>query len=85
MSKEVTVTEATLTSKGQITIPKRVRDALGLSAGDRVDFIDAERGVLMIPAKRDLKLLRGMFKGRRNKPATIAQINDVIEELGSRK
>ena len=72
-------------TKGQITIPKRVRDALGLSVGDRIDFVDAERGVLMVPVKRDLKALRGMFKGRRNKPATLNQINDVIEELGSRK
>ncbi len=85
MSKVFTMTEATLTSKGQITIPKRIRDAMGLSAGDRVDFVDAEKGVLMVPAKRDLMALRGMFRGRRSKPATIAQINDAIEELGSRK
>lgn len=79
------MSEATLTSKGQITIPKRVRDALGLTAGDRVDFVDAERGVLMVPAKRDLTTLRGMFNGRRRKPATIKEIKRTIEELGSRK
>ena len=75
--------EATLTSKGQITIPKRVRVSLGLAAGDRVDFVDTDKGVLMVPAKRDLRALRGMFKGRRRKPATIGEINKAIEELGS--
>ncbi len=35
---------ATITSKGQITLPKLVRVALGLDAGDRVDFIVAPDG-----------------------------------------
>lgn len=34
----------TLTSKGQVTIPKRVRDALGLHPGDGVDFVVGESG-----------------------------------------
>jgi AbrB family looped-hinge helix DNA binding protein len=38
---------ATLTSKGQITIPKEVRDALGLDAGDRVYFQVREGGAVM--------------------------------------
>ena len=38
---------ARLTSKGQLTIPKEVRDALGLRAGDRVFFTVREgRAVL---------------------------------------
>jgi len=38
---------ATLTSKGQITIPKEVREALGLDAGDRVYFRVSEGGAVM--------------------------------------
>lgn len=77
------MSEATITSKGQVTIPKAVRDALGLQTGDRIDFVDTDRGYLIVPAKRDLKSLRGMFKGRRRKPATIEEIKAVIAEMGS--
>ena len=37
---------ATLTSKGQLTIPKAIRDRLGLKPGDRVDFSQTGEGVV---------------------------------------
>ena len=77
------MTEATLTSKGQITIPKAVRDALGLTTGDRIEFVGTEKGFVMAPVKRDLGALCGMFKGRRAKPATLDEIKAVIAEMGS--
>ncbi len=54
---------ATMTSKGQITIPKEVRDVLGLEAGHRVSFQIREDGVVeMLPETVDLMSLRGIFK-----------------------
>ena len=41
--------EATLTSKGQVTIPKAVRDHLKLEAGARVDFIITADGTVLLP------------------------------------
>ncbi|MFA6108979.1 MAG: AbrB/MazE/SpoVT family DNA-binding domain-containing protein, partial [Candidatus Latescibacterota bacterium] len=38
------MSQATLTTKGQVTIPKAVRDRLDLKAGDRVDFLVNEAG-----------------------------------------
>jgi antitoxin PrlF len=38
------MTTATITSKGQITIPANVRQALSVSAGDRVEFVQLEPG-----------------------------------------
>ncbi|TLZ20237.1 MAG: AbrB/MazE/SpoVT family DNA-binding domain-containing protein, partial [Gammaproteobacteria bacterium] len=35
---------ATLTSKGQVTLPKSVRERLGVEAGDRLEFIESEQG-----------------------------------------
>ncbi len=38
----------TITSKGQITIPRNIREALGLNAGDRLSFqIDQEHNLLL--------------------------------------
>ncbi len=38
----------TLTVKGQVTIPKRVRDAMGLKPGDEVDFVVDARGEILL-------------------------------------
>lgn len=51
---------ATLTSKGQITLPKAVRDQLGLATGDRVDFVMAADGRYdLIPVKASIASLKG--------------------------
>ena len=42
------MTIATMTSKGQITIPKTVRDRLHLRTGDRMEFSVAEDGIITI-------------------------------------
>lgn len=72
------MSEATLTSKGQVTIPKAVRDKLGLQTGDRIDFVDTDKGVLILPVTRDLKSLCGILKGRRAKPVSIEEMNEAI-------
>lgn len=77
------MTEATLTSKGQLTVPKMVRDALGLRPGDKIDFIGTERGYLIVPVNRDLRTMRGMFKGRRKKTPSIEEMKAAIAEMGS--
>jgi AbrB family looped-hinge helix DNA binding protein len=52
-----------MTSKGQITVPKEVRDVLGLEAGHRVSFQIREDGVVeLLPETVDLMSLRGIFK-----------------------
>lgn len=68
------MTIATLTSKGQLTVPKAVRDALGLVTGDRVQFVEQDGGFRLIAATRDVRELKGMFAGRRKKAATLEEI-----------
>jgi AbrB family looped-hinge helix DNA binding protein len=54
---------ATVTSKGQITIPKEVREALGLETGHRVAFQLKEDGVVEMRSENlDLMSLCGILK-----------------------
>ena len=56
------MTAATLTSKGQLTLPKDVRDALGVGPGDRLDFVRMEDGnFAVLPATQSVKNLKGII------------------------
>ena len=69
---------ATVTSKGQITIPKPVRDALGVESGDRVEFVELERGVYsVIAATRDIRDLKGVIP-KPAKPVSVEDMNKAV-------
>lgn len=70
---------ATVTSKGQVTIPVRVRKALGLDAGDRVEFVEIDPGKFaIVAATRSVRELKGMFQNKRRKPVSIEEMNAAI-------
>jgi AbrB family looped-hinge helix DNA binding protein len=76
---------ATVTSKGQITIPKAVRDELGLREGDRVAFRVLEDGrVVVEPETIDLLDLAGLLKPKR-KGVTLAAMDEAIRAEGGRR
>ena len=69
------MTTAVLTSKGQITIPKEVRERLNVEAGDRVEFVEAEPGVFtLIAATRDIRELKGIVP-KLSRPVSIEEMN----------
>lgn len=76
---------STLTSKGQITLPQAVRTALGLEAGDRLDFVEIEGGYKLVPLRKDVRVLKGRFAGRVSEPVTIEQMNEAIAQAITRK
>lgn len=56
---------ATVTSKGQITIPVTVRDDLGLHPGSRVSFVRTDDGVYELrPQSRSITTLKGLVPSR---------------------
>ena len=75
--------QATLTSKSQITVPKAVREALGLVPGDRIQFVPAWQGFRLVVIKGDITTMRGILKGRRRKPLSISEMNAAIALMGS--
>ena len=76
------MTTATITSKGQVTIPKDVRSRLGIGAGDRVEFVEIQDGVFQIvAATQDIQALKGIVP-KPKKPVTIEEMNQAIAEMG---
>ena len=70
---------AKITSKGQITLPADLRKSLGLSAGDRVDFIRNEKGNYELKARKGtLADLWGIVK--LDKPITSDELAEWIQE-----
>jgi AbrB family looped-hinge helix DNA binding protein len=75
---------ATLTSKGQITIPVDVRRALNVEAGDRVEFVQMEPGRFeVIATTRSVRELKGRF-GKPQRTVTIEEMNAAVAAQGAR-
>ena len=76
---------AIVTSKGQITIPKPVRDGLGVETGDRVEFVELERGVYtVVAATRDIRDLKGIIP-KPAKPVSIEDMHSAVRRLAVRR
>ena len=64
-------TEATLTSKGQTTIPKEIRESLSIQEGDRMTFTLLPNGTVLMRVKNKSALEVGgrlQKKGRKARP-----------------
>lgn len=74
---------ATITSKGQVTIPASVRTALGLGTGSRIEFVEIEKGrYAIIAATKPVQSLKGMLR-KPASPVSIEQMNEAIAEQGA--
>ena len=73
-----------LTSKGQTTIPKKVRDALKLKTGDRLEFIiESEGRVILRPATSDLIALDGLLDRSSTPAVSVEAMDEAVEEAVS--
>jgi AbrB family looped-hinge helix DNA binding protein len=72
------MTIATLTSKGQLTLPRDVRDSLGLAPGDKVDSVVTDGGYKLVPLRQDIRSLKGRLAGRVKRPVTTEEIDNGI-------
>ena len=72
---------STLTSKGQTTIPREVRDHLKLKSGDQIDFVIQPDGAVVIrPATVNVSELKGILHRKGMKAVSVAAINAAVRK-----
>ena len=70
--------ESAITVKGQATIPKAIREHLGLQPGDRVKFFVHPDGSVVLLPKLSASAVRGMLKSRIPRPVTTEQMTAAV-------
>jgi len=69
--------ESAITAKGQATIPKAIREHLGLKPGDRIKFFVHPNGSVVLLPRLPVKALRGIVRPR-EQPVTIEEMNEAV-------
>lgn len=69
---------ASLTSKGQITIPKVIRELLQVSTGDRLEFIVDGGRVLIRAGTLDFRSLGGLLHKAGRKPVSLKEMGEAV-------
>ena len=77
--------ESAITVKGQATIPKSIREHLGLQPGDRVKFFVHPDGSVVLLPKLPASAVRGMVKSRNPRPVTTEQMNAAVADGASNR
>ena len=73
---------STLTSKGQITLPKEIREHLQLESGDRVNFEIRDGTVIVEAETTDIRTLRGIVQ-RRGGAVSLKQMEEAVRRGAS--
>ena len=72
---------ATLTNKGQVTIPKAIRTSLGLHSGDKLEFFITETGeALLIPVTKKVDEVFGILHKPGRKSVSIEEMDAAINQ-----
>jgi AbrB family looped-hinge helix DNA binding protein len=71
--------KSVLTKKSQVTLPKQIRDFLGVKAGEQISFIIEDNTVKIFPIKSKLEENFGKVKPL-NKPEDFKQIREFVEQ-----
>lgn len=69
-----------ITSRGQTTIPKPIREALGLEPGDRVEFTARGDHVVLTRSGADLTELDGMLADESREPVSLQAMDAAVRE-----
>ena len=70
---------ATLTSKGQVTVPKKIRDQLQLDTGATLDFQLLPDGTVVVrPIRPDARRIRGVLKSSHSRALSVEEMDESI-------
>jgi AbrB family looped-hinge helix DNA binding protein len=70
---------ATITTKGQVTIPKNIRDSLKLKSGDKIEIIIAEnREAIIRPISKSVDDIFGMLKKENQRTISVEEMNTAV-------
>jgi len=73
------VSISTITSKGQVTIPKRVRDRLHLRTGDRLEFrVEEDGSIRVYPIAKKVSEVFGIFAEKASRPYSTKEIDERV-------
>jgi antitoxin PrlF len=76
---------ATVTSKGQTTIPKDIREKLGLKPGDRIHFVTLPDGTVRLTAQNlPITALKGMLP-RPKRAVTVKEMNEAVGKAAAER
>lgn len=77
---------ATITSKGQLTLPKAIRDRLHVNPGDTVEFVIEDSGQIHVRAGSvDVRDLRGLLRRPGRQPVTLEAMDKAIRTARARR
>jgi len=72
---------ATLTNKGQVTVPKAIRTSLGIHSGDKLEFVITDTGeALLIPVTKRVDEVFGILHKPGRKPVSIEEMDAAIKQ-----
>ncbi|MEA5618601.1 AbrB/MazE/SpoVT family DNA-binding domain-containing protein [Cronbergia sp. UHCC 0137] len=75
---------ARITTTGQVTIPKEIRDYLNLDTGSKIDFVIDENGIVkLIPLNIPIQKLSAILHRKGIKATTLEEIEQIIGEAAS--
>jgi antitoxin PrlF len=69
-----------VTTKGQVTIPRKIRDKLGIKAGAHVDFVENESGEVVLKVLKNKNIIKSRFahvRGTADKGLSTDQIMEI--------
>ena len=76
---------ATITSKGQVTLPKPIRDRLHLRSGDKIEFtLEGDGGFRVMPVTEPVTRLKGMVPHRPSRPVSLQEMDDAVARSATR-